>query len=166
MRKPKKPTPPKASPAAAVPPSPGAAVAPAPGDATKNAAKIRALSAEWAKAKLVEEAGNEGKREAERLKAEILALGAKIGYEDADLIIRGADVLDGVATVQVLDDERLLQVLKAESALEDSFERRPARARVEALAELNPKIARVLATMTGQAPRFMQAAKQRDRSSS
>jgi hypothetical protein len=113
--------------------------------------KLEVLTANWSRAKVAEETA---KREAARLRDEILEAGAKIGYEDEHLAIAGSSDLD-------LEDRRLEQVLRDENAWEQAHESKLSTKKLRALAELNPKIAKALEAATTSKPRFEQVAKKK-----
>jgi hypothetical protein len=119
-----------------------------------EAAKKRALgelTAAWSRAKVAEETA---KREAARLRDEILEAGAKIGYEDEHLVIGATSDLD-------LEDKRLEQALRDVDAWEQAHESKLSTKKLRALAELHASIAKALDAATTSKPRFEQVSKKK-----
>lgn len=122
--------------------SPAAETKPALADLTKQ----------WATAKAAEELAA---REAKRLHAAILEdPKAVIGYADESLVIGSTSELD-------VEDARLAKILKAEECFDDALESKLSTKKVRALAEINPKVARVVEACTSPKPRFEQASKKK-----
>jgi hypothetical protein len=111
---------------------------------------LEQLTGEWARAKNAEETA---KKEADRLRAEILRdPRAKPGYEDANLVIGETSKLD-------LEDKRLEEVLRETGNFEKAQETKVTIAKVRAIAELEPAVAKVVEKVTTTSPRFERAAK-------
>ena len=110
---------------------------------------LEQLTSRWAQAKNAEETA---KREADRLRGEITAAGAKIGYADANLEIGPFSKLDP-------EDKRLEEVLRETGNYEKALEQRISVARIQAIAELDPAVAKAVERATSTSPRFQRVAK-------
>lgn len=113
--------------------------------------ELEVLTAQWARAKVMEDTG---KIEAKRKRTQILEDPRAVpGYADDSLVINETTLLD-------LEDKRLERVLKAEGVFDQALEDpKLSTSKVRALAETNPKIAKVLELIGVPSVRFEQAAK-------
>lgn len=120
----------------------------APAAATKPT--LAELTARWATAKAAEELA---KREAETLRAEILADPAAVsGFENEHVKIGSTSKLD-------LEDKRLLAILRDEEVLKDVTETRVSTELLRAVAKLNERVARAVERASTSSPRLEQVRK-------
>lgn len=113
------------------------------------APSLAELARRWASAKVMEETG---KREADALRAELLAAGVAAGYEDEQLVVRETTFVD-------LEDKRIAQVLRDESLYEKCLKSELSLELVRAAAAFNDRLRRAIANASSPRLRFEQAAK-------